>query len=511
MSEVRHPPVSHTHFQGTHDAILGDREGTIKSANAWSLTDTDQDWWAYWYSGGELRVESGTATAAGSTFIEDSTKISGAANCTWAADRFDGFASPWQGFIVEIDHAGVTYKLPIISANPATGRITFASVGASFSIGDAWRIREPDSTLNRYAGKTVKISPAAGKPFTLSILYSDRHTLFFDPDELAKKCPGGLQRDWSYAIQEFYPGGVYIWTIDDDDNGIWQKVSGFDSRHGVNFKVNPEQNAPDKVKSFGIIRKGDYRSIDTFSEIYCTLNALRWTPGGLNWINQGEENAFFEGLVGGNETWSPDPADGGTFRTYDEAWAQQLSNFASSATPFTFTASGHPNASLHSFSEDAVNAGASADPGKIGAVKGDLLCQRGYFYPQVTGVPTLMSSEVDFFCYTAISALDPDEGPDPDWPDRIENHFDAQGTNLKYREWVDVDSVTSSSATRTGSRVGNATGDTPAFTQPQDPLPHSSSGTPNVYATSQVQSGYEVIDQATVLKWDMKFLGPWKK
>src|SRR5205085_4067035 len=81
-----------------------------------------------------------------------------------------------------------------------------------------WRIREPDSKLNRYRGHRVEITKTDGSLIELDCLLSDDDTLFFDVQDEA------LEVGWTFKIIEYYPGGC--WTFSSAAPTDEQKAAG---------------------------------------------------------------------------------------------------------------------------------------------------------------------------------------------------------------------------------------------------------------------------------------------
>jgi hypothetical protein len=525
--ETKHPGNNHPHQQGTQGDIESDTVGEIVSFTDYSLTAA-KDWWKYWYDGGELRVDSGTATSASDTSLTDSTKITGTAgNCFWAATRFLGFDFPWQGFIVEIDHTDAqggtnTYKLPITGCDPATATIYFESIGIGFSANDVYRIREPGTTLNRYRGKKVAITPDNGNTFTLTILFSDRDTLYFDKSELMKASPGGLGVGWVFRIIEYYPGGTYLW-----DGKSWVAPIGADPRHGVNFRPEPENNIPDYVLDYGKVRKGDYRGPWLPKELYQTLNALIWSVKSTTCTNRNDEyNTKFSGSEFYNTYQYPGTyADRATMLAAVQAGVIGAWNGMATPPPPINT----PGFVIwdKTSSDPIPRKTARQESSEYYDVDGNLIfgatvpfyltSEYGWFH--TTGVSDLLTPTVSFYAYSQIDELDTPQDTIWTWHsaekvnDGTLGTFNAYGLPLQYRKFSLIGTGTRDDTDHKKWLLPNVIGDIGIPDTPDDLAPtigpenDSSSGT-------LAAKGYYIKEVVAVVKWDkgpnpMKFVGPW--
>lgn len=518
FSQHRHPDNDKEHHQGTHEQQLVDAAGKITAAGSYFLTDDQKDWWAHWYSGGEMRVESGTATSAGATSITDSAAAAGTSrNCFWQASRFVGFDFAWQGFVVEIDHAGKTYKLPITGCTPATGTLTFASVGVTFSAGDAYRIREPGTTLNRYATKKVKIFRDDDSSFTLTILFSDRDTLYFDPAEVAKQSKSGLQVGWTFTIVEYWPGWSYRW------NGTeWELPD----------KIDGRKQPADWAKGFGKVRSGDYRTPTLFAEIYATLNALFLTQHSFSYVAHPSEGAADDsnqkfgstyaaaGLQPRYDVDTPNLGAGAP-ANFNTALAQAASDWAT-AFPgfFTATASGYPAAST-TVSTVAPNPfiGGGSDTG----VCGQATYEAAYFYGRV--VPpagaAFLGNLVQCYAFPQVDNLDstpdvpaPDPSSDPGSFNLVAFEGDGYGGPFGWHQWTKVATVSSGPGDSTAPKYTDKIGpkidaSAPGLSLP--PYPNDYISVAHTSITIEVVRGLDLGNHTAIANWraGMKFQGDW--
>lgn len=544
-------------------ALATDATSTIVSHTFYSFT-ANRDWWKSWFNGGETRVETGTCTSAGSTFFQDSTKATGEGNCYWQSSRFNGYAYPYEGFIVEIDHQGTTYKIPLTGADPSIVRADFNSVGVAFSSGDVYRIREPGTILNRYKGKKVRVTPTTGKSFTLTIQYSDRDTLYFNPTDVAQV--GGFQDGWSFQIIEIYPGGVYQWSGTD-----WILPTGNDSRGGVKFRPTAAENAADWVKDYGKIKKFDYISIDVFDELFTTINALIWTPGNVVWISRFDNNTpennyqiarsldwsnfffvypegdyaslgdmFSGSMKPGSGTGEPPFYRGGMVAQANSNWAGpvwtggdpgggpsagmgETTEVNGNVNPGTGLPQKGPSSSPPPSRWCDVSVGEVRIDGIIDptnpATGGMVIVHKSalYAYAMDTNVPTIISSKVDFLAFSLLAegvslgvqwtteVIDNDS-EQQDITIGTEGAFNAHGTPLLYASWVTFDP---GSPGQSIIRISQKLGD---LSQPNDPVlfqPVSGYGTEftNDF-TEQISAGsvqgYAVVGQLDIRKWNIK-------
>jgi hypothetical protein len=305
------------HKRQIHPRILGELSGTITEGGKYFLTDSTKNWWRDWFEGGEMVVHSGSADSGSSTTLTTDGTWNDPTNenhCWFQLARFTGWTAPFVDFILEVDKvesgATVTYKLPTtnVTTDGTKQVFHFAAVDTkdgtetlTVANGDAWRIREPGTKLNRYRGHRIEVTKDDGTKLELDCNLSDDKSLFFD----ALTQP--LLAGWSYQIIEYYPGGCWKFTTteptaEEKASGLkWQKVVtnkyfvqpvGADSRVDPATGLAPDwhkdmtENEPHKgPKRFGLIRKGDYINYVTLNEMYAVLNRLKHVKIGGTWTN----------------------------------------------------------------------------------------------------------------------------------------------------------------------------------------------------------------------------------
>lgn len=274
------------------------KSGSIVSGSTYYI-ETAADFWTMY--GGQMRVETGTATGGSTTTLIDTAKLpaAGAASAFWEAVRFSGFAGgPYSTFILEVDHGGTTYYLPITGGNPATATLTFAAVtGLTVTAADAYRIREPYQ-LNRFAGRTLGIIKGDGTSVTLTITHNDQHRLFF----AAQSSPIGAG---SWSIDERAPGTVWLRR-----GGAWIKppVTEHDDRDTDHTDSTwPDDQTtirPTLIKRYRRTRNGDYELDETRAEIYRGRNALRWLlVTDVYWTNADNYDAAYAAYLIAYQAW----------------------------------------------------------------------------------------------------------------------------------------------------------------------------------------------------------------
>lgn len=503
-------------YADTQEKIVNQTKGGITSFNAYSLTDQAKHWLKSWWGGGVGHTESGNATQAGDGFIQDTSKATGAANCWWKEDRFSGYDYPYEGFIIEIDHNpgdGLrTYKMPITFVDPTIVRIEFDSVGITFEVSDAYRIIEPDTILNRYAGKSVTVKtdepdpedPKKLRTFDLTIVQNDDNTLYFDKSEVLQESPLGLKIGWSFKINEFYPGGTYQW-----DGEQWVAPSGVDSRvDGRMFRPTPEENAADWVKSYGHCRKYDYpinsNRDGALAEIRRALDSLIWTRTGGTWtpdyVDGVPENNFRQGgysaNAGGSGGCIGSGADFSPYRSMGDALWSAAVPVRVDTVPQSF---------------------AGGDWNNDGSVHSDATAS--YAYCRSGTIPTIMKSSLLYFCISARKFAE--DGFTPVYTDNIntdyhvdteyfEQLFNAQGTAAQREKYTPFyESPPEQTPVRTSNKMGST--DTPPVWR--DP-PLYDCGTPEDphFSGASVQDSYIAVDPFVIIRWDvsggMKFVGP---
>jgi hypothetical protein len=254
--------------------LLADVAGTITSHTANSFTDAAQNWFRGWWEGGEARVQEFNPTSKGNTFLEDTSLAPDSKNAWFRPERFDGFSFPYEGFVLELEHTvdtvTTTYKVVPTTVDPDVVRVEWADFGVDLTEGTlVGRIREPNSILNRFGNRKVKITRADKTTFEMKCWVNDNNTAFFTDAEMAEKIPEGFQDGWTYEFQIDYPGPV---LKREDDAFVYP--TGVDTRGGELFQKDSAFNAPDWVKDFGFPCKFDYQSMSVLESLVLSLNAM---------------------------------------------------------------------------------------------------------------------------------------------------------------------------------------------------------------------------------------------
>jgi hypothetical protein len=508
--EGQHPKPP---YGNTQKLIEADRVGVATGGSNRSLVDTAKNWWnPHWYSGGVLRIESGTATSGSGTHVLiEAFKVDpdDERHCFWQSERFVGFAHAYAEFILEVDKVvggqTVTTKLPITGVS---GRnVSFAAVpGFSVSAGDAYRIREPKYNLNRYKGKMLRlIDPATSATHDVVVTHSDDNTLFFAPQSFT------VGADWAYQILEHDTGGVWKW-----DGTKWIVPTGNDPR-GAPWHDDGTENLPHKVKRYGRLVKGDYIAIHLFDELYRAINLLRWTRSGLGWSNRYDEfnaktaqgveapnlsHTYCEGFC--VYTTEADAVAAANAQ-HDYGWTNvppggyvPLAYWFKDTTARPWKISG--NSGFASFIDGTRDWGALQDWSSSAR----------FGWAKTSGVPQFMNVAIDFFAFAAITPDDLPAGTFWTHSDPYDGYhggsmavFDNNGDdNLRYRRWSRFAGGVETST------PGEYWADTvlgsvalPTQAQYLSPAPFSSSGG-ELSGTTSVR-GYAVTSELTICRWDV--------
>jgi hypothetical protein len=554
------------HKRQIHPRILDDLIGTITSGTKYSLTDSTKNWWRDWFEGGELVTHSGAANDGSETSLttDDTWNDTGSGgnenSCWFDSGRFPGFDAPFVDFILEVDKpehdpindvdVTTTYKLPITDVTTAgTAQVihfdavekTFGGGNLMVLPGDNWRIREPDSKLNRYRGHRVEITKTDGSLIELDCLLSDDDTLFFDVQDEA------LEVGWTFKIIEYYPGGCWTFSsaapTDEQkaagvkwqkfgENKYWIQPTGEDDREDPVSSEHPiwhtamEENEPHHgPPTFGRMRKGDYVWFGLLNQLYLMINRLRWVKKGAAWTANGDtdNSALFGPGASPGLRYGPDSAH--PFDSYSTAWSNHMGHLSglwgTGGYPGTFgPTGGAPTASLVSSAQTGDGGAALNDDEDDGFIPEGQTMSRKYSYPEVLGCPILMFSSVAIYAFAQINADDDDEGVLSDF-DPVgsagqeiafyhEVKFDPQSTPLVFRAFALVATMDADNAEDriSSTKVGDAATTFPSWTRPPDPVPHQHdadavSGNPLSGAQSEIASGYIVTDQEAILKFDV--------
>lgn len=513
-------------YADTQEKIVNQSRGAIQTCNLYSFTDDTKHWFTSWWGGGTGHTESGTATQAGATFIQDTSKATGEPNCWWKADRFLAYAFPYEGFVIEIDHNSgdglKTYKMPITFVDPTIVRVEFDSIGMTFEVSDAYRILEPDTILNRYADKTVTIKTDLVDPtdptklfeFDLNIIQNDDNTLYFDPAEIVQECPTGLESQWSYTINEFYPGGTYKYS-----GGKWTIPTGVDSRvDGRMFRPTPEENAADWVKSYGHCRKYDYpinsNSDGVLAEIRRALDSMFLTKQAISWVK--------------STTDTPEPylnfsLDGEDYRTFprtpQDAWngvkAFIDAEYASGVNIATDAGSlVAPNKNAYTLDVADYNAdGTRNQPSTDNEVGGGIGAETGY--ARINTIAGFMLSKRQFFMYATFDDLDSDLGLYIDSDSGFnytatDKQFNPFNQHIEFRKWVKFDETGPSNSEVDYSNALRDLESPGSINFVEAPFMHLADGSYSAVSEYSVTQRWWAYDQIALIDWrpGMKFKGP---
>lgn len=455
------------------------------------LTDDDKDWWSLLPQEGILRTETGTATGGSTTSLIDTSK---SASVYW-----DGTTGRWTGFILEMTTGSASgQKFPITSNNTTTLNFTAYS-GYSIANGDTYQIREPKWTLNRWQGRTLRVTKQDNTTADIDIKYSDDKTLFFDPVTftipsgavyaIIEKRPGGV---WKYSAgigsmsseeaDEVSSSALSEYTLNDN---AWVAPTGYDSR-GANFKSNQNNNLAHVTKKYGRFMKGDYVARHLWNEVCSGINVLKYTKIDFDWTNKGEPNQWkynkgvsaFELIP--HYVWD-DGTDAGTVYWTNEKWSlgSGYGVLGENKRPYAiYTGMSSPSMFSPPDHEFTSNADTTWSYGKIasGVING------------------LYNHEVEWFVYSEITGDAVDEGHTEYENNVFDNNGDDDGGAFQYRRWTRYD--TSGPDNNTGYH-SDACGNT-SFLMPNEcPEPDKVSG---LFTSRQ---GYYVTNECAIIKWDV--------
>ncbi len=358
-------------------ARFASRSGKVTSGTYFSLTQTGYDWWQDWANpGGDLRTESGTATAGSTTYLTDGSKNTEddtlEHSCWWKNDgdpRYTGTTTAYEGFILQVDQsrtlpdpdptvlAGdptatvsqtVTFKVPIsVTSNGSWGvKVEFEAfqipkynaadqtwTWENFTVhnGDAYRIIEPKYEINKWKGRTVTVTAPDGSIVLDEepILYSDGNTLYFAVQ--ADPVPVGS----SFFINEKQPG-VYRWTGTEFVIATGTDAARVTVQTAYDFLPDPNANNNGWVKDYGIIEYGDLMHIQVLNELWKAITLLYDTRGGLSWTSREDPETLYKNKRSAGAQlpfWTEDPTQtayltslGSDFyHSSDGAWARAWS------------------------------------------------------------------------------------------------------------------------------------------------------------------------------------------
>lgn len=245
-----HNFVVKDHPSATQANINAQLFGDATSGTDRTLTDTRKNWWSDWYagSGSVLHTESGTATAGGTNTLSDTAKdITLEAGQFWIAARFNGFSAPYVGFVVEVQdpQTGIWHRRVIKTCTFTGNKPTITWDVALPFVADscAYRIREPRYELNRWQGRTVRLTFTNGDVEKVTITHSDDITLYFEP--FGRVVGPGT----SYEIEEPQVGTVWQFRTEAPasaetfikiaTNQYWVKPTGADDSPRGNWSARP--------------------------------------------------------------------------------------------------------------------------------------------------------------------------------------------------------------------------------------------------------------------------------
>lgn len=454
--------------------------GQAESGGTYFLKDTQQNWYDFAWFGGVMRTEGGTATGGSTTSIEDDTKAeadhfspSNPLGCFWQPARWQG-RSPYVGFVVEIDIPGTdpitgdpittTYERLITSSDDATIAVTWSEALPSTASGMVYRIKEPYK-VGRYNGRQIKFkrwdtATGAFVTTTSTITGNSEDTLFFT----AIAWP--VDKLTSYEIVDPPCGGVWKWQA---SSSKWVKPTGADTaRLGIttakDFHANQAENLPDFHKRYGKFTLGDAVCSGVFDELYKCLNVLVWTK-----VNVGWDSASSSG--GTPELNHKFGGSGGQTSSFSDERDHGKANYTTQ--PAT-TAGGPPFV--------AAQAGNYGDPDCTGYT-----IERQYAYPYTADPEcTRRAHSVSFLVYAVqwIGGI----GAPAEW--------DAEGDDVIQDHWSEVGGA--GPLTTAGPTYGPKVG---SLAMPDD-VPDPCPGGPTCTNTSDTQ-GYQITDQAAILKWNV--------
>lgn len=461
------------------------------------LTDSSQDWWNLLPQEGILRTETGTATGGSTTSLVDSTKST---SVYW-----DGTTGRWSGFILEITTGSASgQKFPITGNNTTTLNFTAYS-GYVISAGDTYQIREPKWTLNRWQGRTLRVTKQDNTTEDIDILYNDDKTLFFNEVDftiasgavytIVEKKPGGV---WKYSagvdsmsieeVDEISSSAVSDYTLNDN---AWIVPTGYDSR-GAYFETNQNNNLAHVRKAYGRFMKGDYVAQHLWNEVASGINTLKYTKKDFSWTNKGEPNQWkYEKGVLFDEilphyVWD-DGSPSGAVYWLDHRWTLGSGNGVGGDgdPPFSYcTGTSEPVVY-----EDPPGTEVS---GYMYSTSADTTWAYGKI---ASGTLTnLYNHEVEWFAYAEITGEAVDEGHTELEHNVFDDNGDDDGGLFQYKRWTRYD--TSGPDNNTGYH-SDACGNTD-FSQPaQCPEPDATSG---VFTSRR---GYYITNKCAVIKWDV--------
>lgn len=509
-------------YEGTHppanqEIIRADRIGEATGGTNYYLEDTGKNWWSWWYGGGVLRTETGTAVSGSTTTLEiepEKYDPDDEASAWFTMDHFgDGFDFPYQGFILEVDKTEmvegspvtVTHYLPITGYDIETGIITFDAVsGFEVETDDPYRIREPKYNLDRYAGLMLKITEPDTTEHFVEITHNDDKRLYFTADSFT------VLAGWKYEITEYDRGAVML-----KDGDGWKYPTGNDPR-GVKWQPNPNNNRPWITHGYGRYTKADLPTVSLMTEMYTAINNLIWTKHNFGWSMEGHEDLYNTHGLPDNGTFSepfsfiednliPESNNWWTNEDFaypygiEEAppWYALSPTISPASNTYVWCYANYGDANLSELEVGAY--GASWNYPKITGIGCTLLACDCEFYFSAEGPAEIQGEEDQVI-------LDGDGGS-------IHYRFDTGGLGYAFRSLTSVGSTGYSQDTeRTIEvKVGNSDSTDPLGIYPPDKDPRSNYELPFTSPPDpaylypiyyQTRTGWKIDQTVAVLKWE---------
>lgn len=500
------------HPQHRQNEVDAQREGVVTSGTTFSVSDASKDWYDFRWFGGVARTEEGVFTSGSTTSGSDSSKAptdpETQPNCAWKAERFVNFASPWEGFVVEVLVSGTGWDDPaavvekrLITSGTSGGTVSWSEPLSSSASGKSYRIPEPYKIL-RYVGRTVTLtSPDAKSTHTAVVTGNGQDTIFFSP-----AATSAIGADWAYQIDDPQTGTVWKW-----DGSAWVKPTGADSaRLGVltpaDFHPDQRENLPSYVKRYGRFMVGDAVTYHLFRELWKFSNVLlhvRWTTVWTYRASSG--GASVENLVGDSlggplgVADSPIKHDGSFsgpcdnfFQNWDDVvadfewyWTNTKQTFESDGgAPFTYVVGGGNGQGCYTY-----------------------MANRRFAWQKTANpIVTRQAHDTDFYARAEIDA----DAHDASSSCPSKYAFDGHGAPLVYRKWALWDTVASSQSAEDYSTasLGSLSHPhaIPAYPGAGFPLycdPLGGDVTETWQAGCNEIFGYAVTDECAVLRWDV--------
>lgn len=500
------------HAEDNETKITGQTTGVATADGTTTrLTQTGRDWWTNnWYTGGVGHTETGTATAGGTTSLEDDTKDTTAeAGAFWIDRRFDGFGGPYVDFIIEVEIDAVWHKRLIITSSAD-------DTGAAVEWGEAlpesadeknYRIREPKYEINRWQGRRLTLTYPDGTTAETFVTHSDDDTLWFE--EVGSPVVTGTR----FTIHEPRPGGVWRYADSPpaEETGLdWFRVAGpkywvqplppDEVRTGVptpaDFHPNARENLPTIVKRYGRDMKGDYRTRTFYQQVHDAINVLRMTKMDPDWRSRADLEVEEKNILDAN-------ADVGSGtgsavqqmkNTVEDAWGDPL--HGSGAFTESESSGTRPRAAAGTeFTEP--DAGSLADASK----------SRAFAYAVITNVPIIIASTAKLLTKAQKSGGGPDDTSFT--PDGSVNYFATFGDPVQNGKWQEWTGAGFGGSLKTAERVSDRIGsdaEPSGWPTPDPPEPAVDWDGDTEPDTASSTMGYAVIDELVTLDWAVTYV-----